>query len=176
MFNSDFWAPKTSPGLQNVFLERSRVVWQNLKFLSKTGLLLVPLAHTLYLTALVKWYFRPFGNICGKSDISLFFRDFQLSKWFLSPQNVPRTPKCISRELSSSLTKSEIFVKNWTFIGTTCPHFVPHRLGKMVLSALWKYVEKAIFPYFLWFSTFKVISEPPKRPQDSKIYFSRALE
>ena len=54
MFSSDFWAPKTSIGSQNVFLESSRVVQQNLKFLSKIGLFFVTLAPTLYLIGLVK--------------------------------------------------------------------------------------------------------------------------
>ena len=71
--------------------------------------------------------------IFGPLAYSVFTRvlgQFWLWKWFLSPQDVPRVPKCIFRELSSSLTKSEIFVKNWTFLGTACPHFVPSCLGK----------------------------------------------
>ena len=74
------------------------------------------------LKKVIFWHFWQFLAIFGS---------FWLWKWFLSPQDVPRVPKCISRELSSSLAKSEIFVKNWTFLGTACPHFVPHCLGKM---------------------------------------------
>ncbi len=79
---------------------------------------------------------------CGKMAIfgplaySVFTRvlsQFWLWKWFLSPQDVPRVPKCIFRELSSSLTKSGIFVKNWTFLPNTCPHFVPHWPSKSPL-------------------------------------------
>ena len=72
---------------------------------------------------------------CGKMAIfgplaySVFtsvLGQFWLWKWFLSPQDVPRVPTCIFRELSSSLTKSGIFVKNWTFLTNICLHFVPH--------------------------------------------------
>ena len=116
MFNSDFWAPKTSIGLPNGFLESSRIVSRNLKFLLKTGDFLV-IFHT-FCTSPAWWNgtFRPFGNMWEKW-YSLFFLYFQLWKWFLSPQNVHRTPKWISRELSNSFTKSEIFVKNWWFLG-----------------------------------------------------------
>ena len=48
-------------------------------------------------------------------------------------QKTPKVPKCIYRELSRSLAKSETFVKNWTVLGTACPHFVPHCLGEMAL-------------------------------------------
>ena len=38
---------------------------------------------------------------------------------------MPRVPKYVFRELSSSLTKSEIFVKNWTFLPHGCLGIIP---------------------------------------------------
>ena len=77
----------------------------------------------------------PDWNWC---HLTRFAPHFWLLKWFLRPQNVPRGPKCIFREVSSRLTNSRIFVKNCTFLGTACPHFVPSCLGKMAYFALWE--------------------------------------
>ena len=61
-FESGFWAPKTSPESQNIFLESFRIVLQNLKFWLKNIVFFLVLAHTFYLIALENDILLAFGN------------------------------------------------------------------------------------------------------------------
>ena len=61
-FESGFWAPKTSPESQNIFLESFRIVLQNLKFWLKNIVFFLVLAHTFYLIALENDLLLAFGN------------------------------------------------------------------------------------------------------------------